>query len=242
MNGVRGESRFYCNLGNIIVFMNKIAGLAAALVLSATAFVAGDRAEAQTWPTFQLDLAASSIDVQTRGCAFSCAGFTGSFGSGAENFSWTPAAADEQIVVEDFFNWETTGNRRFSNERYNVSTELVFSTPDVQSTSANGRGLVVRLWGDYSAGVLRWTEAASVTFDQGSSLDIAFEGISNLWRGSISTAATFIGNLIQPTAGSGGSTSAVPLPGSLILLLSAFGLLGGSRVLRRRADLGGAAA
>lgn len=192
-----------------------------------------------TWPTFELDLAASSIGVETLGCAYSCAGLTGDFGAGAEAFSWTPTSATDQLVVDDFFDWSVDSAIRTGAEVFNVHTELVFSSPDLQSTSANGRGLVVNLWGDYAAGILRWTDAASVTFDQGSSLDIAFQGIAGLWSGTVSTAATFIGNLVQPNTGTGGPTSSVPLPGSLLLLISAFGaFFGVNRLTDRRKALG----
>ena len=174
--------------------------------MSVGAIVSGSAVEAQavTWPTFELDLDASSVNVGAAGCLLSCVGFEGSFGQGAENFSWTPTSATDSIVVDDFFNWQATDDG-FGIEAFAVQTELVFATPDVSSTTNNGHGLVVQLWGDFAAGVLRWTEVASVTFAQGSTLDIAFDGIGgDLWHGSVSTGATFIGNLIEPLSGSGG--------------------------------------
>ena len=214
--------------------------LFAALAVLAASVFAADRADAQTWPTFELDLTASSIEVQSTGCAFSCVGFGGEFGTGAETFSWTPASATDQIVVEDFFVWDVSGDQPGA-ETYSVQTELVFSSPDQQTASSSGGGFVIQLWGDYSAGVLRWTETASVAFDQGSELEVAFEGVSGIWDGSVSTSATFMGNLIQPMGGGDGPISSVPLPDSLVLLLSALALLGGVHVARQRADTGPAA-
>jgi hypothetical protein len=208
--------------------VNRSLGLAAAALIATAA-----AASAQSWPTFELDLGASSVDVRSTGCAFSCTGFDGRFGTGAQGFSWTPDAADASYVANDFFVWETASPRR-GTESYRVEVELVFSSPDVQTAATRGRGLVANLWGDYSSGVLRWSETARVVFDQGSALDIAFGGISGVWNGSVSTAATFVGNLIEPLGGGDGSTAPVPLPGSLVMLLTAFGAVGVGHAMRRR--------
>ncbi|RYH01245.1 hypothetical protein EU805_14725 [Salipiger sp. IMCC34102] len=211
----------------------RLPGLLAALAVSVGGILSSGSAQAQaaTWPTFELDLAASSISVEAEGCVVSCTGFNGAFGQGAHDFSWTPASARESHYVDDFFTWSTS-DRGFGTELYTVSTELVFSSPDLQTAStANGGGLVVQLWGDFSAGVLHWTDAASVTFQQGSTLDVVFDGLAGMWNGSVETGVRFMGNLIQAGTGGGDGVSSVPLPGSLVLLLSAFGAFFGGRRL-----------
>ena len=210
-----------------------ISGLAASLAVFVGGILTPQTADAQAaaWPTFELDVAASTLDVQAQGCAFSCTGFSGAFGQGAHDFSWTPASATDSHYVDDFFTWSNSGSG-YGVESYDVYTELVFSSPDVQTASGgSGGGLVLQLWGDISAGVLRWSDTASVTFQQGSTLDIVFDGFSAAWRGTLETGVTFFGNLIQAGTGSGGDVSSVPLPVSLTLLLSAFGLFFGSRRL-----------
>ena len=192
--------------------------LASAAIVAASSFAS----EAATYPTFDLDIAASSISVtQGSGCVFlSCATLTGGFASGATGFNWTPTGPADSIHVNDFFKWTVSG---FGVESFNVAVTLAFSSPDAASGNGAGSGWFATLFGLVSGGVLTWSSVDPVTFAQGSTLDIDYDDVHTAGLGgSAYSGATFTGSPIIPVA-------PVPLPASVPLLgagLLALGWLG----------------
>ena len=187
--------------------MNIRTTLASAAIMAASAFAI----EAATYPTFDIDIGSSSINVtQGSGCVFlSCATLTGSFASGATGFAWTPTGVADSIYVNNFFKWSVEG---IGIESFNVAVKLAFSSPDAASANGSGSGLFFTLYGIISGGILDWSSVESVSFAQGSKLDIGFDNVQAIGFGnSVYSGATFTGNLIVPVA-------PVPLPASVPLL------------------------
>jgi hypothetical protein len=196
--------------------------LSAAVVMASFAVPA----DAATYPTFVLDTGASSINValDDPGCGWlsgvlSCAALSASFGTGATGFSWTPGSPTDGVYVSDFFNWNVSG---LGFETFNVEVTLAFSAPGAETTTGTGSGGFMTYFGIASAGVLTWSGVDPITFDDGSTLDIAFDNILAFGYGSsISSGAYFVGNTIAEVA-------SVPLPASIPLLgmgLVALGLI-----------------
>ncbi|PWE28901.1 hypothetical protein DDZ14_18125 [Maritimibacter sp. 55A14] len=183
----------------------------------------GGAANAATYPTFVLDTDASSISTNITGSICLSCSITGNFASGAQNFSWTPTSPTDSIFVNDFFVWDVSG---FGGATFDVQVDLAFSDPDAASTSGSGSGFFKTFFGKFSGGGLWWTSTPSVTFAQGSVLDVVFEGPSVLgWGNSVETGATFTGAPISP----------VPLPSAGLLLLGALGGVGFAARRKRRA-------
>lgn len=153
---------------------------------------------------------------------FSCASLTGSFGTGATNFAWTPTSPTDSIDVANFFDWKVSGS---GFETYTVDVTLAFSSPDASSTTGSGGGYYATLFGVVSKGSLIWDDVPSLTFAQGSTLDIEFDDIK---------FAAGLGNRISSGASFAGNTviAPVPLPASVPLLGA--GLLGLWAVGRRK--------
>ena len=221
---IKNGAFYFVRLNGGIIPMT-IANFRNFLAATAIASSAAMTAEAATYPTFVLDTGASSIDVtQGSGCQlFSCATLIGSFGSGATGFNWTPTSAYESVHVDNFFDWVVSGAGL---ESFTVAVTLVFSQPDATFSNGSGSGLFATFYGIVSAGFLQWSSIDSVTFAQGSTLDIGFDDVYAYGFGnSVSSGATFTGNPVV-------EVSPVPLPASVPLLgagLLALGLIGRRR-------------
>ncbi|HHI93620.1 MAG TPA: VPLPA-CTERM sorting domain-containing protein [Gammaproteobacteria bacterium] len=192
-----------------------------------TASVAGlmvTAANATPYPTFTFDESASSISVTPNGSlCFGC-DLTASFSAGVDGASWTPTSATDSWTIGNFIDWNAAGG--FGGALYDVAVTLAFSSPDPASTSTTGAAGYASFFGVISGGFLSWDPVPSLTFAQGSTLDIALEdGIAIGFGTSVSTGATFTGNTIAP----------VPLPATGLLLLAGIAGLGVARKRKKAA-------
>ncbi|MFV0244044.1 MAG: VPLPA-CTERM sorting domain-containing protein [Qingshengfaniella sp.] len=197
-------------------------------------------AEAQAYPTFELDAAASSIDVRNTGCRMSCPVLTAEIGPGVDSFSWTPTAADDSVTLDNAITWQVAPGSGYwgtGGTAYEVSANLVFSSPSPAQASSSGTAYVASVFGTIAGGILRWSNASSTVFADGSALDVVFQDLDqHLFNtgNTVSSAVTFVGNLIAPSGSSGGSTIATPLPASLWMLVAGMGVVGSFASRKRR--------
>ncbi len=190
------------------------------IVLSAMLLIGGGSASAATFPTFVIDGSASSIEVDStidrcRGC-----GLTAEFSDGVDGWSWTPASANESVSIDSLIDWSFDGAIGF--EFFEVAVTLAFSAPDVASSATDGIAGYFSIFGFVNGGILTWAASPAVEFAQGSILDVDLDPLHFLGFGPSSleqtTGVTFTGAPIVALA-------AVPLPASLLLMLSGLGAL-----------------
>ncbi len=194
------------------------------LGILAVALLGAVPVSAATYPTFELDLGASSISISGTNNNLS-ADFNNSIAT-----SWTPTSAGDSWEIDNFINW-TYGGATWTGGAYNVSVELAFSAPDPTSTTATGGAVVGKGWffGTFVDGVLAWSNTPDLEFAQGSKLAVDMEGGNfSSWGSSFTSGATFTGNPATTMA-------PAPLPASGLLLI---GGLGGLALLRRRRNSG----
>lgn len=209
-----------------------LTSLAAAAALSLTALGAS-----ATTTTFIFDESASSITLTDigSGCIPGSCELSADFGDVATDWTWTPAAAGDDITVDHFIDWSillTPGHVPFLGSvpptgggLYDVEVVLAFSDPNLGSSNTEtGLAGFGTLLGTLGGGFLTWDNGGegTIAFGDGSELGYNLAGLLDGGLGvSSSSAITFTANSIAP----------VPLPAAGWMLLAG---LGGLVAMKRR--------
>lgn len=188
------------------------------------------QAMAIEYPTFTIDAAASSVDVNHAACWPRC-GATPQINPGLEDVSFklTESGVGSRHQVRQFVTWSATGS---SIGAYDVTANIVFSSPNITSASINGGALLLNMTGRFIAGLVHWDRNwTSIVFDQGSEIKVRLSGLTPFRRGTMfgSTLLVRAVNLAPMN-----TPSPVPLPASFPMM--ALLIAGGAYVARRRAN------
>lgn len=198
--------------------VNKLSRSVQPLAVSALMLL-GSQANAAAYPTFTVDFDQSSISVTTAGCISNC-GVTGSFTQTGEqsiqfDYNW------DQIVLDDILRFDFLNASAFSSGLYDIVVNLVFTSPDAETSSSLGSGILTTFYGAVSVGLVAWDSVVKViNFDQGSTLLAKLEGGSQFGFGPyIETDITLIAkDLVAMNA-----PSPAPVPPALPVMLLALG-------------------
>lgn len=197
--------------------MRGVSGLAA--LAAATIGIAAFTVTPAAAVTFQVDTGASSVSVNPGAPVSAALALPSSFS--------ILSAGDTATL--DFITWTPTAFFAIGTP-FSVTASLVISDPPLaggsSTTTGNGHGSVLTLFGVLVAGSLAWDSGvpSSLTLDDGSKITINFEGGKALiLNNSITTHAFVTLDVAGAEAPAPGET---PLPAALPLFVSGLGALG----------------
>lgn len=197
----------------------------AAAAATAFALTAGGALAA----TYDFDAAGSTIDLDgVDGCVgafFTPANchLEADFTSDAEDWSWSTWTVGSSDTINDFIDWTAvlSGWLPTGGGIYDVTVNLLFSSPSASSGSASGGSFFVTVAGLLTSGGVTWDNGGqgTVKFEDGTTLAFDLEeGFAFGHSSSATSGVTF-------------TLAAVPVPAAGFLLV---GALGGLAALRRR--------
>jgi len=194
-------------------------------LLPAIVFLASSismQAEAAGYPTFTIDFTQSSVDVTpTSACSGDC-GITATFAEPSVSMQFDHVG--DRHRLRDIIEWSFDNASSISSGLYDVAVNLVFTSPDVQSTTHTGTSHFATFYGIVSQGILSWDRRrADVMFDQGSELAVMFQTSYEFAFGSTLNTQDI---LIQAlTLAPMEAPSPAPVPPALPIMILAIGAM-----------------
>ncbi|MGR3586334.1 hypothetical protein [Pseudooceanicola nanhaiensis] len=190
----------------------------AAISLVGLASLAAPQASASSYPNFVLDLNQSKIAVDsTTACSPNCA-LNGSFTSSGEK-SVAFGSEGQTVSLNNLIKW-TMQPGALAAGIYNISVELVFTSPELAETSGGGKGVFWTFFGILSGGVIDWTNPfQDVAFAQGSELGVKMDKVNFGFSNSSYSNLYLTAEKLVPLA----APSPAPIPPALPVMLLALG-------------------
>lgn len=190
----------------------------AAVSLVGLASLAAPQASASSYPNFVLDLDQSDITVaSTAACSPNC-GLTGNFtSSGDKTVSF--GSEGQTVSLNNLIKW-TMEPGALAAGIYNISVDLMFTSPELAETSGGGTGVFWTFFGVLSGGVINWTNPfQDVAFAQGSELGVKMDKVNFGFSNSSYSNLYLTAEKLVPLA----APSPAPIPPALPVMLLALG-------------------